>query len=143
MDIHDQGRAVPGWFKAAAIAALLWELFGCTMYLMQVTADPGSMPAEQRAMWDATPPWAVAAYAIAVWVGLAGAVLLVLRRRLAEPLLLVSLVAVIAQFASLAVAPDLRAIAPANAWTMPLGIVLVCAAIWLFARDSKRRGWLR
>ena len=61
-------------------------------------------------MWDATPTWMVAAYAIAVWVGLAGALLLLLRRKLAVPLLLVSLIAVIVQFSGLflvpATAPD-------------------------------------
>ena len=135
--------AAPRWFTAAAIAALLWEIFGCTMYVLHVTGDPADLPAEQAAMWAATPAWSVGAYAVAVWVGLIGAVLLIMRRRLAEPLLLVSLVAVLVQFSSLLVVPELREVTPPGAWVMPAGIIIVCAAIWLFARRAKRQGWLR
>ena len=48
------------------------------------------------------------AYAVAVWVGLVGAILLARRHRLAEPLLLISLVAVIVQFSALLIVPELR-----------------------------------
>ncbi len=135
--------APPRWFVAAAIAALLWEIFGCITYVLHVTGDLASLPAGQAAMWAATPAWSVAAYAIAVWVGLAGAVLLVMRRRLAEPLLLVSLIAVLVQFSSLLVVPEVREVTPPGAWIMPAFIILICAAIWLFARRAKREGWLR
>jgi hypothetical protein len=135
--------AAPRWFAAAAIAALLWELFGCATYVMHVTADQASLPAEQAAMWAATPTWSVGAYAVAVWVGLVGAVLLLMRRRLAEPLLLVSLIAVLVQFSSLLVVPELRDVTPPGAWVMPALVIIVCLAIWLFARRSKREGWLR
>ena len=68
--------AIPAWFWIAAGLALLFEAFGCYMYLAQVTMDHAGMPLDQRAMWDATPTWMMAAYAVAVWVGLIGAGLL-------------------------------------------------------------------
>ena len=108
MESTDQDRPVPRWFTAAAIAVLLWEMLGCVMYLMQVSVDPATLPVDQRAMWDAAPTWMMAAYAVAVWVGLVGAILLYRRHRLAEPLLLVSLVAVIVQFSALLLVPELR-----------------------------------
>ena len=135
--------APPRWFAVAAILALLWEIFGCTTYVLHVTGDPADLPAEQAAMWAATPAWSIAAYAVAVWVGLAGAALLVMRRRLAAPLLLVSLIAVVVQFSSLLLVPEVRNVTPPGAWIMPAFIIIVCAAIWLFARRAKRRGWLR
>src|SRR5687767_1690247 len=92
---------IPAWYWIAAGLALLFEATGCFMYLAQVGADRATLPLDQRAMWDATPSWMVAAYAIAVWVGLAGAALLLLRRKLAVPVLLVSLIAVIVQFSGL------------------------------------------
>ena len=83
------GHACPGAGSGrSAGLALLFEAFGCCMYLAQVSADRAALPLDQRAMWDATPTWMVAAYAIAVWVGLAGAALLLLRRKLAVPVLL-------------------------------------------------------
>ena len=135
--------AAPRWFMAAALAAVVWELIGCAMYLMQVTADRATLPLDQRAMWDATPTWMVAAYAIGVWIGLVGAVLLVLRRKLAEPLLLGSFVAVLVQFSGLLLVPALRDRTPADAWLLPLVIIAVCYSIWHFARRARVSGWLR
>ena len=68
----------------AAIASVLFMLVACAGYLLTVTVDPASLPIDQRAMVEAQPMWMMAAYAIAVWVGLAGAVMLVLRRKLAR-----------------------------------------------------------
>lgn len=133
----------PRWFTLAALGALVWEILGCVMYLMQVRVDPAALPADQRAVWDATPPWMIGAYALAVWVGLAGAVALLMRRRIAEPLLLVSLVAVAVQFSGLLWVPQLRGLISADMLLLPFVIVVVCLAIWSFARRARRRGWLR
>ena len=91
-DKVDRAHVVPAWFWAAAGAALLFWALGCYAYIAQVSADRATLALDQRAMWDATPTWMVAAYATAVWVGLVGAVLLLLRRKLAVPVLLVSLI---------------------------------------------------
>ncbi len=141
--MENSSVGAPRWFGAAAIAILLWEIFGCTTYVLHVTGNQASLPAEQVAMWAATPAWSVAAYAVAVWVGLVGAVLLVMRRRLAEPLLLVSLIAVLVQFSAHLLVPELRDATPPGALMIPALIIVVCAAIWLFARRAKQQGWLR
>lgn len=138
-----QSSGLPGWFTPAAIAAVAWEVLGCVMYLMQVRVDPAALPADQRAVWDATPAWMTGAYALAVWVGLAGAVALLMRRRVADPLLLVSLVAVTAQFSGLLWVPSLRDLVSSDMLLLPFVIVAVCAVIWSFARKARLRGWLR
>ncbi|MEA3064166.1 MAG: hypothetical protein QOJ27_601, partial [Sphingomonadales bacterium] len=81
---------VPMWFWVVAVVALLWEAMGCYAYLTQV-----------RASDDVMPVWATAAFAVAVWVGLLGAVLLLTRRRWARTALIVSLIAVIVQVCGL------------------------------------------
>ena len=135
--------AIPAWYWAAAGLALLFEALGCFIYLSQVTADHAALPLDQRAMWDATPTWMVAAYAIAVWVGLAGAVLLLLRRKLAVPVLLVSLIAVVVQFSGLFLVPQLRQTVPDTALAMPIAIIVICYGIFQLARLANKRGWLR
>ena len=144
MDEHvTSDRQAPGWFYAVAAVALLFEAFGCFTYVAQVSADRASLPLDQRAMWDATPPWMTAAYAIAVWSGLAGAVLLLLRRRLAVAVLLVSLVAVVIQFSGLVLVPHLRQTVPDTALVAPIALILCCYLIFQFARLARKRGWLR
>jgi hypothetical protein len=142
-DQTSRDRAIPGWFYAVAALALLFEAFGCVMYLSQVTADRAALPLDQRAMWDATPTWMVAAYAIAVWAGLAGALLLLMRRKLAVPVLLVSLIAVVVQFSGLFLVPQLRQTVPDTALVAPIALIVCCYLIFLFARLAHKRGWLR
>jgi hypothetical protein len=142
MEVQTQST-VPGWYWIAAVLALAWECIGCFMYVTQVTTDPATLPIDQRTMWEATPPWIVAAYAIAVWVGLVGAVLLLMRRKLAEPLLLVSLLAVVVQFGGVLLVPAIREVTPDSAYTFPIVIFVVCYGIWMLARRARKQGWLR
>ena len=142
--MEEQTRStVPAWFWIAAVLALLWECAGCFTYVTQVTTDAATLPIDQRAMWNATPPWIIGAYAIAVWVGLLGAVLLLMRRTLAVPLLLVSLVAVVVQFGGVLLVPTLREVTPDSAYTFPIVIFLVCYGIFMLSRHARKQGWLR
>ncbi|MEO5577478.1 MAG: hypothetical protein ABIR25_00310 [Sphingomicrobium sp.] len=143
MDQVNPQRPAPRWFTIAALGAVAWEIIGCAMYLLQVRVDPASLPVDQRALWDAAPSWMVAAYAVAVWIGLVGAILLVLRRRLAEKLLLASLVAVLVQFSALLFVPELRNLTTSDALFLPFVIIVACYVIWHFAWTSRRAGWLR
>ena len=143
MDQINPERPAPRWFTIAAIAALLFYLAGCAMYLMQVSVDPASLPLDQRAKWDAAPAWMIAAYAVAVWVGLVGAILLLMRRRLAEKLLLVSLIALIVQFSALLLVPDLRNLMTSDDLMVPFVLIVSAYVIWHFAWTSRRAGWLR
>ena len=143
VDGEGEVHNVPGWFWAGAVMALLWEAFGCFMYVSQVTTDPATLPIDQRTMWEVSPSWMIAAYAIAVWVGLIGAVLLLMRRKLSVPVLLVSLLAVVVQFSALVLVPQLRETTPSDALLVPVIIVIACYVIWQFSKLADRRGWLR
>lgn len=142
MDDQLATRPIPGWFKFAAGASILFMLIGCAGYVMDVTADPASLELDQRALMDARPMWQVAAYALAVWVGLAGAILLFLRRKLAEPLLLVSLIACVFTFLPYFVVPAVRDLVTTNDIAFGLAIIAITWTIFWLARNSKRRGWL-
>lgn len=145
MSERDAG-SVPGWFWAVAILGLLFEAFACYAYLTDVTrtADElARLPVDQQSLRAATPWWIYAAYGLAVWVGLLGAVLLLMRRRHAEILLLVSLIAFIVQFGGVLLVPALRDDTPPDAFTLPIVIAAVAYGLWHFARVSRKRDWLR
>ena len=143
MDDHYSPRPVAGWFKLAAIASVLWLAIGCALYLYEVSLDPAKLPLDERAMYDALPTWMWAAFAIAVWVGLAGTVLLFLRRKLAEPLMLVSLIASLAQNSAYFIDSKLRGTLGSEEFLLPIILVAVEWTIFWFARHSRQRGWLR
>ena len=143
MDEEFAKRPIAGWYTPAAVASLLFMGLGCIMYLMHVFADPASMPLDQRTAYEAQPLWVTAAFAVAVWVGLVGTAMLVLRKRLAEFLLMVSLAAVLVWLAGLLVVSGLRENMSANDLLVAIVVTALTWTIFWFARHSRQRGWLR
>ena len=143
MDNRYAPQPLARWYMVAAVASLLFMLLGCVVYLMDVTANPADLPLDKRAALEAQPLWVVAANAIAVWAGALGALMLVLRRRLAESLLLVSLVAVLAWLAGLLLVPRLREALGTDDIAVAIVITLIVWTIYWFARHSRQRGWLK
>lgn len=136
-------RPVAGWFIIAAVASLLFMGLGCISYLMHVFANPAAMPLDQRAAHEAEPAWVTGAYAVAVWIGLVGALLLVLRRKIAEWLLLLSLIAVLVWLAGLILVTQLRENMSANDLLVAMIVTALTWTVYWFARHSRQRGWLR
>jgi len=144
--VTDSGTSnVPAWYWVAAIAALLFECLGCFFYLAEVRLTPEEialLPLDQAAMLSARPAWYYAAFGVAVWVGLAGAIGLLLRKTWAVPALLISLIAVIVQFSAIIFVPAMRNVS-SDELLGPIIVALVCYGIFMLARLAKRRGWLR
>ena len=136
-------RPVAGWFIIAAVASLLFMGLGCISYLMHVFANPATMPLDQSAAYDAEPAWVTGAYAVAVWAGLLGAILLIVRRRAAAWLLLLSLIAVLIWLAGLILVTQLRESMSANDLLVALVVAALTWTVYWFARHSRQRGWLR
>lgn len=136
------GREVPGWFMPAAIAALLWELLGFAMFLFEMSLDATKLPLDQRAIVEAMPRWVYLMFAVACGTGIAGAIQLIRRRKGADVLLLISLIATILTQASPLIVPKLRDLMTSDAMFMPFVIVVICYAVWHLARMAARRGWL-
>lgn len=96
--IRSSRRRTPLHLWVVGIMALLWNAVGAFDYVatqLRLESYTGQFTQEQLAYFDAIPAWAVAAWAIAVWFALFGSVALLLRRRVAYMLFLVSLVAML------------------------------------------------
>ena len=143
MDDRYAPQPLARWYMAAAVASLLFMLLGCAVYLIDVAANPADLPLDKRAALEAQPLWVVAANAIAVWAGALGALMLVLRRRVAESLLLVSLIAVLAWLAGLLLVPRLRDALGTDDIAVAIVVSLIVWTIYWFARHSRQRGWLK
>ena len=87
-------------FWVISVIALLWNLMGVGAYLGQalMTDEMKKMiPEDQLTILENTPIWATAAFAIAVWFGVLGAVLLLFRKKIAKMVFLISLLGVLVQ----------------------------------------------
>lgn len=88
-----QTQATPRHIWIVGILALLWNLMGAMDYIMTQTKNEaymGQFTPEQLEFFYGFPAWLVAFWATAVWGGVLGAVLLLVRKKLAFPILTVS-----------------------------------------------------
>ena len=91
----------PAWLLVASIGGIAWNLFGAVQFAGSVTATEASLiasglTAEQAAVMTGYPTWMTLAFAAGIVGGLAGSVLLLLRKATATPVLAASLVAYVA-----------------------------------------------
>ena len=136
----------PTWFWVVAAIALLWNLMGALAYLGETFATPEMMEAmqeDQRRMIENRPTWATAAFAIAVWGGALGSLLLLLRKGLAYTVLIVSLIGVLVQMIyNLFIAESTASYGPGEI-AMVIMIPLIGVLLILFAKKGKAAGWLK
>jgi hypothetical protein len=137
--------AMPRWASAVSVLLLLWALIGVWSFYNEVTISPeaaAAMPPEQRAMWETMPGWLWVVFAIAVFSALAGAIALLMKRAIAEPLYLVSLIAVVIQFGYVFLAMPVLETIGAAAIPFPAFIFVVTALSYWLARNWKGKGWI-
>ncbi len=88
----------PRWFTVVALLAIIWNAFGVSMYLssVRVFGDPmAGLTEAERAAASSIPGWITGTFAIGTFAGLVGSVGLLLRKGWAQPMLVVSMVALL------------------------------------------------
>lgn len=136
----------PKWFTAVAIVALLWNLMGVLAFVMQIMMPAealAELPEAQRALYQNIPFWATAAFAIAVFAGCLGCVLLLLEKALATPVFALSLVAIVVQDIHGLLLTDSIAVLGSQAVIMPACVALIAVALLLWSRHSVQKAWLK
>lgn len=87
-------------FWVIGVLALFWNAIGVLAYLGQklMTDEMKAMiPADQLEIVENTPAWATAAFAVAVWFGLLGCIVLLMRKKIATTLFIISIIGVLTQ----------------------------------------------
>ncbi|MDJ0700627.1 MAG: hypothetical protein QNJ07_12285 [Woeseiaceae bacterium] len=142
-DESDAGPATAFWVIAGF--ALVWNLIGLFFYYSQVTMSPdmmASMSQAQRQFFLDMPTWATAAQAVAVTAGVLGSLLLLLRKSIAVPLFVLSLVGILVQNVnSWIVADGLAVFGPGGA-VLPAIVVVIAIALVIYSNSAKASGLL-
>ena len=134
------------------ILSLLWNAFGAFDYFMTRTKGaewlqqmlPSAEAERYMAYINDFPIWATAGWGLGVWLGLAGAILLVLRHRLAVSAFALSLLGALLgigyQLANPVGIPEMSR--GFNA-AVPYLVILIAAALFLYARAMQQKGVVR
>lgn len=135
----------PTWFWVVSVIALLWNLMGVSSYLMQAYTSVEQLEAmtqAERALFEGQPAWVTAAFAIAVFGGTLAAIALLLRKKWARPVFIVSLLAAIAQFIHWLFMTNSVEVYGPQAYVMPVLVVIFGIYEIFFAKQGIQKGWL-
>lgn len=135
----------PKWYWVVCILALIWNLLGASAYLQQTMTPDDLLSKMDKAVADLInnrPAWATAAFAVAVWGGVLGSLLLLLKNKLALLVLQLSLVGIIIQMIyNYFISKSLADYGPGEHM---MSIMILGFGIYLvyFARKSKAARWV-
>ena len=142
--LEKSNNKAPAWFMIAAVILLVWNLFGVMAYIMQVTMSPDALAAlsdEERLLFETTPAWATAAFAVAVNGGALGCLLLLLKRNLAGFFLQLSLAGVLVQMFHSFFMSESYAVYGPGGMAMPVMVIVVAIYLVILAAIAKTNGW--
>jgi hypothetical protein len=151
MDRTD-GRAVPMHVWVVGGLATIWNAFGCYDYVMTRLRDtdylagmmPGTDPNQMLAYIDSFPIWAQFGWGLAVWTGLVGSVLILMRHRWAVAAFGLSVVGMVLSFGyQITHKSGIAAMDEGMAAVVPWIITAVGVLLFLYARQMRIKGVLR
>lgn len=136
----------PKWFLAISIFALIWNLLGVFAYIAQMMITPeilDTLPEAERTIIENTPSWAISAFAVAVWGGALGSLLLLLKKKIAVYVLALSFVGVLVQlYHSIVIANSIAVYGPGDL-IMPIMVLLIGGGLIWYSNDLTKKGWLK
>ena len=139
-------KSVPVWFWVVAGLALVWNGFGAMAFTGFVTMSPEALaeyPEAEQALLQSYPGWATIVYAIAVFSGVIGSLLLLLRKGLATIVFIASLLAIIVQFSYwLFMSGAAEVYEPAQLYAMPVAVIVIAVFLIWFSKMASRKGWI-
>lgn len=143
--MENQQTKVPTWFWIVAVILLLWNLTGVANFIMQLTITEDAlqeMPEIDREFIGNYPGWVFVAFGLAVFGGVAGSIALLLKKKIARPLFIASLIGIVVQFSyglSIAISMDVYIMR-----IVSMAVVLIAIgvfAIWL-SKHATTKNWI-
>jgi hypothetical protein len=130
----------PIWFWIVSVVALIWNGLGVMAYLTRAFATDdmiAALPEEQQAEFlTEYPAWYTAAFAIAVFAGIMGCFALLIRKKWAYSLFILSAIGAIIQHAYLFMNVDIPSL------VMPVMVIAVCVFLIWFTKNATAKGWI-
>ena len=143
---NDGKVKVPVWYWIVSVVALLWNLMGAMAYLSQAYMSDevkAALPAERVELMENMPAWATAAFAFAVWGGVLGCLGLLLRKKWAKPVLVVSLIGILIQMGySFFMTNAVEVYGTVEGVVMPIIVIVIGIGLVLFSKSALNKGWI-
>jgi hypothetical protein len=137
----------PAHLWIVGVLALLWNGFGCFDYLMTNLKNKtylSQLTADQLAYMNSLPAWLTGVWAVGVWGGLAGSILLLMRSRHASWVFGLSLIGAIVGMGYQMFMTNMPASMKEGAMgIMPWVIIAVAVFLLWYSWNAEEKGVLR
>jgi hypothetical protein len=135
----------PLWFWIVGIIALIWNLMGVMAYIGQAyitEAELSALSDAEQTLYANVPPWATAAFAIAVFGGTLASIALLLRKKFAKILFVISFLGIIVQMIYNFFISEAMEVYGPGGLIMPVMVILIGIFLITFSYKSFLKNWI-
>ncbi|WP_410005194.1 hypothetical protein [Aequorivita nionensis] len=133
-------------FWIIAVLALLWNIIGVYMwlyeYFLMTDEIRDSLPPEQVEIMANAPAWNMYLYGLAVITGLLASLLLLMRKKSAVGVFMLSLIAVLVLQLYWMFAMDIVEKMGPQSLLMPLIVIAIAIFEYFYSKGAAKNGWL-
>ncbi len=139
--MNDETAGGVHWsFWIISVVALIFNMMGVVNYFVQMNADSlASFPESYRPIIEGRPAWATGGFAIAVFGGALGCLLLLLRKSAAFYVLIASLLGVIVTMVHIF---GVAGFSSFEIWIGVLMQLVVTAFLIWYSKQAESKGWI-
>ena len=144
--MENKTMKIPTWFWVISVTFLLWNLMGVMSFYMHtfITEEAlMALPETERDLYGQYPLWVDILFGIAVFAGTLGSIALLMKKKWAKPLFILSFVTIIIQmFHNLFMTTAMEVYGPASV-VMPILVVLIAGFLIWFSMHGIKKNWLQ
>ena len=132
-------------FWIIAVLALAWNIMGVLAYIGQayMTDEGYALLSEgEQAYHDNVPAWVTAAFAIAVFSGALACIAMLMRKKWAKSLFVLSLIAVLVQFVYNFFIQEFDTVEGMD-WVWSVVIIVIALFLVWYSKKAVAQGWLK
>ena len=143
MTANQTRPAISFWIISAI--ALLWNLTGIMSFAMNITMSSealSALPDAQRELYENTPVWLKFVFGVAIFSGVLGCILLLMRKSSAIRIFIVSLIAILIQMLYSLFLTKSVEVYGATSIIMPVVVIGIGIFLVWYSRSAQSRGWI-
>ena len=129
------------------ILGLLWNLIGVFFWMaenfMMTEEVKAALPPERLELMESAPSWGVIVYGIATIGGVLACIMLLMRKKLAVLLFLISLLCIVIQMGyGMFFMKWGDVLGPVDAYVMPFIVIIIGLSLYMYSKKAAAKGWL-
>lgn len=137
---------IPVWFWIVAIILLIWNLMGVSAFFQHILISDEALqalPDNEKELYGKYPLWTKVAFAMAVMGGLLGSLALIMKKRVAKLLFMISFIGIVVQMVhSLFIAKAMDVYGP-GALVMPIMVIVFGALAIRLSNVAIAKDWIK